>query len=227
VSRETSAPRILIVDDVPANIKVLGGTLKADYDVIFATNGEDALAIVYSNQLPDLILLDIMMPDMDGYELCEMVKGDPRTRDIPIIFISAKDAEHDETKGLSLGAADYIVKPFSPAIVKARVETQLERRKAEQDRIQKEKLEAVIEIAGAVCHELNQPMQALTTYAELLLTENQDGDSRNRALEKIRDQVFRMRDITRKLNSITRYETMDYVFEGKKIIDIDRASHSG
>jgi len=217
-------PRILIVDDLPVNIKVLGETLKPDHEVVFATNGRDALTAAKSDNLPDLILLDIMMPDMDGYQICQVLKNDDATRDIPIIFISAKSEEGDETKGLAIGAADYITKPFSPSIVRARVRTQLERKRAEADRLQREKLEAIMEMAGAVCHELNQPMQALSMYAEILMAQNQSDSSLNEELEQIRSQVMRMGDITRKLTRITRYETMDYVFEGKKIIDLDRAS---
>lgn len=217
-------PRILIVDDLPVNIKVLAESLKPDHEVVFATNGRDALTVVKSDNVPDVILLDIMMPDMDGYQICRVLKDDEATRDIPVIFISAKSEEGDETKGLAVGAADYITKPFSPSIVRARVRTQLDRKSAEADRLQKEKLEAIMEMAGAVCHELNQPMQALSMYAEVLMAQNQNDSSLNEELEQIRSQVMRMGDITRKLTRITRYETMDYVFEGKKIVDLDRAS---
>ncbi|MBF0118899.1 MAG: response regulator [Desulfobacterales bacterium] len=121
--------RILIVDDASANIKIIGGTLKTDYKISFATNGQDALKIASSDPSPDLILLDIMMPGMDGYEVCRRLKSDKRTQNIPVIFLTAKSEEEDEAKGLELGAADYIIKPFSPGIVKARVKTQIELKK--------------------------------------------------------------------------------------------------
>jgi len=121
-----SKPRILIVDDTPSNILMLGVELKQRYDVIIATNGQKALQRAFTEPRPDLILLDIMMPDMDGYEVCRRLKDDPRTKDIPVIFITAKNAEDDETLGLELGAVDYITKPFSLAIVRARVRTHLE-----------------------------------------------------------------------------------------------------
>ncbi len=117
--------KILVVDDEPLNIHVLVGLLKDKYKVIAAKSGEQALKAVNSSNKPDLILLDIMMPEMDGYEVCTRLKADSNTKDIPVIFISAKSSVSDETKGLELGAVDYITKPVSPAIVQARVYTHL------------------------------------------------------------------------------------------------------
>jgi diguanylate cyclase (GGDEF)-like protein len=116
--------RILIVDDIPDNIKSLNAILEDDYNISFATYWKKALEIA-ARTLPDLILLDILMPDMDGYEICRRLKADPATRDIPIVFITALDGEAEEEKGLSAGAADYITKPFHPAIVKLRVRNHL------------------------------------------------------------------------------------------------------
>lgn len=118
--------RILIVDDAPENIKILGEVLKSEYSVSFATNGENGLRIARSENPPDLILLDIIMPGLNGYEVCQRLKADEKTRNIPIIFITAMNDVEDETRGLELGAVDYITKPFSSAIVKARVRTHLE-----------------------------------------------------------------------------------------------------
>ncbi len=123
---------ILIVDDTPENIHILVKNLGAEYRTFFATSGEEALKVAFSEARPDLILLDIVMPKMDGYEVCARLKADPRTRDIPVIFISARDQAGDEIKGLELGAADYITKPFSMTVVRARIETVL-RLKAEMD----------------------------------------------------------------------------------------------
>lgn len=114
-------PTVLIVDDVVANIKLLVNLLKDDYVIQVANGGRQALALVRSDKQPDLILLDIVMPDIDGYEVCRALKSDPLTKDIPIIFVSALDEISDEAKGLSLGAADYIAKPFSAEIIKARI----------------------------------------------------------------------------------------------------------
>ena len=126
---------VLVVDDATENIDVIVGLLKEQYRVKAAVNGVKALKIV-EKKPPDLILLDIMMPEMDGYEVIAQLKNSPATRDIPVIFLTGKTEAADETKGFELGAVDYISKPFSPSVVKARVHTHLElvkqRQKSEQ-----------------------------------------------------------------------------------------------
>ncbi len=112
---------ILIVDDTPANIDVLAATLQDHYRILVATNGKRALQLATGTDTPDLILLDIMMPEMDGYETCQRLKADAHTRRIPVIFVTALSDEEDEARGLALGGVDYITKPFSPSLVKARV----------------------------------------------------------------------------------------------------------
>ncbi|KJU85858.1 response regulator receiver modulated diguanylate cyclase [Candidatus Magnetobacterium bavaricum] len=114
-------PSLLIVDDEPS-IRILNELLQADYDVRVATSGE-ALQITLSDTPPDLILLDIMMPGIDGYKVCKSLKSDPVTCDIPVIFITSKVDEQDEIKGFEAGAVDYVTKPFSPVVVHARVRT--------------------------------------------------------------------------------------------------------
>ena len=116
---------VLIVDDTPTNVSVVSGVLKDSFKTKVATNGEKALAIAFAAEKPDLILLDVMMPGMDGYEVCRRLKADPKTRDIPVIFLTAKTDSIDEEKGFEVGAVDYIHKPFSGPIVLARVKTQL------------------------------------------------------------------------------------------------------
>ena len=116
---------ILVVDDTPDNLTLMNGLLQDFYQVRVASSGARALKIAASNTPPDLILLDIMMPDMDGYAVCVALKADVPTRDIPVIFLTAMSEEADEEMGLGLGAADYITKPVVPAILLARVRTQL------------------------------------------------------------------------------------------------------
>ena len=117
---------VLIVDDTPTNIQLLNSMLREQYKVKAATNGEKALKIARTEPQPDIILLDIMMPEMDGYEVCRRLKSSVLTAAIPVIFITAKTGVEDEQQGFSLGAVDYITKPFNPDIVKTRVKTQLE-----------------------------------------------------------------------------------------------------
>jgi serine phosphatase RsbU (regulator of sigma subunit) len=118
--------RVLIVDDTPANIKVLHNLLRENYTLSVATSGAAALEIALSDERPDLVLLDVMMPEMDGHEVCRRLKADPRTQDIPVIFVTAMSEVEDETAGFGLGAVDYITKPIRPPIVEARVATHLE-----------------------------------------------------------------------------------------------------
>jgi putative two-component system response regulator len=121
----TEKQTILVVDDTPENLQLVHGLLKDDYRVKVANRGEAALKIAATLPVPDLILLDIMMPEMDGYEVCKKLKADHITADIPVIFLTAKVEIEDEEKGFAVGAVDYITKPISPPILKARVRTHL------------------------------------------------------------------------------------------------------
>jgi len=118
-------PCILIIDDVPANIQILANCLKEHYQIKVATSGELCLKLAVSEEKPDLILLDIEMPDMDGFETLRHLKSNTNTAAIPVIFITAKDSVEDEEKGLLLGAVDYITKPITPGIVAVRVKTHI------------------------------------------------------------------------------------------------------
>jgi phosphoserine phosphatase RsbU/P len=116
---------LLLVDDAPANIQIVNSILKELYKIRIATSGAKALELAKISPLPDLVLLDVVMPDMDGYEVCTQLKLDPETREIPVIFLTGQTHVEEETRGFAVGAVDYIHKPFSPAIVKARVQTHL------------------------------------------------------------------------------------------------------
>ena len=122
---ENKQQTILIVDDEPGNIEILSATLGDNYEILVTTSGKEALEIA-ARQIPDMIILDIIMPVMSGYEVLQNLKRSPSLKEIPVIFVTALDQEDHETKGLELGAVDYIPKPFNAAIVKLRVKTQLE-----------------------------------------------------------------------------------------------------
>ncbi len=121
---------ILVVDDTPENLTVLGELLQPEYRVRIANSGKRALQVARGDPRPDLILLDVMMPEMDGYDVIRALRGEPATADIPVIFVTAMDADEDEEKGLALGAVDYITKPIRPAIVLARVKAHMELKQA-------------------------------------------------------------------------------------------------
>jgi len=122
--------RVLIVDDEPINVKILVDLLRESYALIVAKDGPQALARLQGDVLPDLVLLDVMMPGMDGLEVCRRIKDDPRTADVPVIFITALGQSHDEASGFARGAVDYITKPISPPVLLARVKTHLSLRRA-------------------------------------------------------------------------------------------------
>lgn len=177
-------PRILIVDDSPLNISVLVGLLKSDYKTLIAKDGEQAYSRVFSDQPPDLILLDIMMPGIDGYEVCRTLKQDPRSKHIPIIFVSAMNEVGDEEKGLALGAVDYITKPFSPPVIQARLKTHLAlalqqrelehevlRRTEELDRSRKDLIRRLGLAAEYKDNETGLHVQRMAEYARLIALE--------------------------------------------------------
>ncbi len=132
MTENISRQKILIIDDVVLNIKALTEALKSEYEICFATNGPEGLEIASSDDAPDLVLLDIVMPDMDGYKVCAELKSKWQTRDIPVVFITAQNDERDEAKGFEMGAIDYIKKPFDPTVVKARVKTHLALKNAQE-----------------------------------------------------------------------------------------------
>ena len=167
---------ILVVDDTPDNLIMMSELLKDEYKVKVANNGEKALKISQSQTPPDLILLDIMMPVMDGYEVCRQLKANPQTQHIPVIFLTAKTDATDETKGLEIGAIDYITKPINPAILMARVKTHLDiKRMQDFLRNQNSFLEAEIikrtrEITA---------IQDVTIHAMASLAETRDNETGN------------------------------------------------
>ena len=173
--------KVLIVDDVAENINFLMNILKEHYSIIAATNGAKALERARKSPQPDIILLDIMMPDMDGYEVCTRLKDDGVTAGIPVIFVTALGEIADETKGLQLGAVDYLTKPVIPELVKSRVFNQLELKRYrdhlkelvdERTRQLKKSKEATIEAMGIVAEgrdpETGGHIQRTKEYVRLL-----------------------------------------------------------
>lgn len=167
---------VLVVDDTPENLSLLSNLLKEEYRVKVANNGEQALRIAESETPPALILLDIMMPGMDGYEVCRRLKAGPSTRDIPVIFLTAKIDIEDERKGLDAGAADYITKPISPPIVLSRIRIHLENKsvkdflKSKSDFLEKEVSRRTREVSM---------IQDVTMVAMGSLAETRDNETGN------------------------------------------------
>jgi CheY-like chemotaxis protein len=234
ISKQT----ILIVDDTAENIDILSNIVKNEYRVKVAINGKSALKAVQSSTKPDLILLDVMMPDMDGYEVCKILKDDPSTAKIPIIFITALDDNANEEKGLSLGAVDYISKPINPAITLRRIKTHLalydQNRELEikveeetEKRMQQQKLlvrqsrlAAMGEMMSAITHQWNQPLSAISASNDAIYMQLQmDNTKVDKILQYsgyIKDSVLFMRD--------TMFDFKNY-FSTNKIHDVFIIDH--
>ena len=215
--------KVLIVDDAPENIQVLMETLKDDYAITAATNGEKALKLVEGDAPPDIILLDIMMPEMDGYEVCNRLKTQKKTREIPIIFVTALDQEEDETFGLKLGAVDYITKPISPSIVRARVQTHLNLRNS-----QKKLQELVEQTLGG----------ALGVLVDILSVANPTAFSRASRLKRHVNELMAASDLSRfwqirlaatlsQIGCITvSTETIERIYRGQDVSHEERETYS-
>lgn len=161
-------PTLLLVDDEPTNLRVLRTVLHDDYRLLFAKSGEEALQLV-AQQHPALILLDVMMPAMTGYEVCARLKANPATAAIPVIFVTALKDEVDETKGFAVGAVDYIAKPVSPAIVRARVKTHLSLVHA--DELKHTRLQVIQRLGRAAEYKDNETglhVMRMSHYAQIL-----------------------------------------------------------
>jgi len=165
---EDLRPRLLLVDDEPANLQVLRHVLQEEYRLLFATDGVRALDIV-RRQRPDLVLLDVMMPAMDGYAVCEAIKADPAIADIPVIFVSALGEAGHEARGFEAGAVDYITKPVSAPVVRARVRTHLSLARAEE--LRATRLQIVQRLGRAAEYKDNETgmhVIRMSHYAQLL-----------------------------------------------------------
>ncbi|MEI7839670.1 MAG: two-component system response regulator [Methylococcaceae bacterium] len=173
---EVQKPTILVVDDTPDNLKLVSGLLRDNYRVKLANSGEFALEIAQSAFPPDLILLDIMMPEMDGYTVCFHLKANPKTAHIPVIFLTAKVEISDETKGFELGAVDYITKPISPPIIMSRVAAHLAMKKM-QDMLRDQNHFLEMEVQKRTAEV--DAIQDVTIHAMASLAETRDRDTGN------------------------------------------------
>ncbi len=201
--------KILVVDDEPANLKLLREVLRQEYALIFARNGEEMLR--FAQDGPDLILLDIMMPTMDGYQACASLKANPATRDIPVIFVTAKIDPTDEVKGFEFGAVDYITKPVHAAIVRARVKTHLQLLSARQLIMQQN--EALMQTARLrddveqiVRHDLKGPLNAIIGLPGVIIAKWQLQGELESSLQAIEDSGFRLLEMINRSQDLYKME---------------------
>lgn len=214
-------PTILVVDDTPDNLTLMSGLLKDQYRIKVSNRGAKALEIASTQPQPDLILLDIMMPEMDGYEVCEQLKANPETAHIPVIFLTAKTETEDEAHGLDLGAADYLTKPVNPAILMARVKNHLQL-KSHADFLRDKNLFLEQEVRRRT-QEVTQ-VQDVTIMVLASLAETRDSDTGNH----IRRTQYYVRALAEKLRDEPQYQTLltdqyiDILFKSAPLHDIGK-----
>jgi len=230
-----TAPLILIVDDGPANIKMLEILLKTeDYKTVSATSGSQALEII-KEIVPDLILLDVMMPGMDGYEVSKKIKGMESTWNVPIIFLSAKSETDDILQGFSSGAVDYITKPFNRIELLARVKTHLELKRSREDLqrsyqdlknsqekiIELERRNSVLAMVATTNHEINQPLTVLSGSLYLLeesLSKNNLSAADQEYLAKMHESIKKIHGILEKYRNSQSLRFEQYAGNSKMIV---------
>src|SRR5437867_917096 len=201
-----SAPRtrILVVDDITKNLQVVGTMLRnAGYEVMPTTSGGQALERVRV-QPPDLILLDLMMPEMDGIEVCRRLKMDALTRQIPVIFLTASNEMEHLVNGFQAGAVDYVTKPFNPPELLARVRTHIELKLA-RERL-REMNDEKDEFMGIAAHDLRNPLNAIKGYSEMVLEDTAIGPENLDVLRRIHEAAARMAEMVQNLLDANRIE---------------------
>ena len=219
--KEFEKQTILIVDDEPANIKILNEVLQSDYNVIFSTNGKHAIELAIAKK-PDLILLDIIMPEIDGYTVCETLKQNPKTQDILIIFITVKDQSSSEAKGFKLGAVDYIAKPISPSVVKARVRTHLSLMKARRElEIKNSELIEMAslrdDIEAIARHDLKTPLNGIINLPLLILEDGPLNDTQREYLKIIENAGYQMLNIVNLSLNLCKMERGSYMYTPQNV----------
>jgi sigma-B regulation protein RsbU (phosphoserine phosphatase) len=216
--------RILIAEDDRISRRLLERKLTSwGYEVVTCCNGVEAWQALHRENAPSLAILNWMMPGMDGVQVCKEIRRQKNPAYTYIILLTARDRKRDIVEGIEAGADDYVTKPFNPHELKVRIRAGRRILDMQAELMQREKLRGVLEMAGATCHEFNQPMQVISGYCELLLKQVTKGSQVHSQVAKILEAVDSMIKVTRKLQMITRYETREYI-KGSMIIDIDKAS---
>jgi DNA-binding response OmpR family regulator len=218
--------KILIAEDDITSRNILKVILKKwGYEVIDVADGNEAWGVLQEEDAPRLIILDWMMPEIDGVTLCKKLREKKTTDPLYIILLTSKSDSMDLVEGLEAGADDYIAKPFNNLELQARVKAGRRILSLQDELLKNEKLQGVLEMAGAVCHEINQPLQSMSGYIELLEMNLSKNNPNYGILRKIKDGIERIGQLTRRIMGISRYKTKWYLEKTCKIVDIESASH--
>ncbi len=198
--------KILAVDDQKQNRLIIEHRLKDDYDVVFKENGYDAVTYLKENMV-DLILLDVSMPDMSGHEVCRIVKSDERLKDVPIIFLSAQSKPEEVSVGFEVGGNDYVVKPFNVVELKARIKSQLKAASAKTIGMQNERLRTVGTMIASLNHEINNPLAILAGYIHTI---KKNGIKNENDFDVMEDAIHRISGILKKISGLHRVDFKAY-----------------
>jgi two-component system, sensor histidine kinase and response regulator len=207
---------ILVIDDTPEDIAILREELKAEYRVLAAIDHETVSRAVHAAPLPDLILLDIMMPDIDGYELCRELKADPDTSLIPVIFVTARDAAESEAEGFAAGCVDYITKPVNPLLVRARVRTHVELKAAREDllrqnEILRDNMRLREEVEAINRHDIKNPLMIIMNVPQVVLSDPGLSEGNRRLLKLVDDAGHRILEMVNSTIDMLKMEKGTYV----------------
>ena len=219
---QTERQSVLIIDDTPENIQVLLAALHDEYIVMAANNGYKGIELAQSDTPPDLILLDVMMPGLDGYEVCQRLKSEKKTKNIPVIFVTALRENEDEEKGLKLGAIDYLTKPIKPALVKARVKNHIELHRLQVER--EEQINALQvaaklreEVERITQHDIKGPLGVILGYPQLLEMEGNLNPQQRAALSEITTAGQRILDMVESSLELYTLEAGSYQYKPERI----------
>jgi len=218
--------KILVAEDDLTSRHMLKAVLeKWGYEVVCAADGIDALNTLQADDAPRLALLDWEMPQKDGTAVCREMRKQARKEPLYLILLTARNGNNHIVEGLDAGADDFISKPFNNDELRARINAGRRIISLQNELVQQEKLEGVLEMAGAVCHELNQPMQTVSGFSELLLMDLNPEDPNYELLQNIKQGIERLGELTRKIMKITRYKSKSYM-NRRTIVDIEEASRN-
>ncbi|MBF0200213.1 MAG: response regulator [Desulfamplus sp.] len=215
--------KILIAEDDRTSRTILTAVLTSwEYSPVAVENGTDAWEIMQQPHAPSIAVLDWEMPGMDGISVCRKLRGQDRNQPLYIILLTSRQDSHDKIQGLEAGADDYITKPFDNLELRARLNVGRRMIDLQKQMLEREKLQGVLEMAGAVCHEINQPLQVISGFVEMLVMDVPADDPQYKILKNIDAQTQRIAGLTGKLMRITNYKSKPYL--NRQIIDIEQAS---